>query len=158
MDISRFCLFQSDLFLNELVKTLPGMCIKYEETSERNCSSLVPQYRVCLAKPIIVSIVRAGGFRVAYYPDAFSGPCKGREASPRRDQPHSAILRTWVCIRAGGIQPHSAILRTWVRRMNYPSTGQLIVSIVWVPEIRCSSLNWSRSNSSLPNPPTSGHL
>ena len=117
MDISCFCLSQSDLFLTEPSKTLPVMVIKYEETSERICSSLVPQYRICIAIPIIVSIVRAGGFRVAYYPDAFSGPCKGREASPQRDQPHSAFLRTHV------------------RRMNYPSTRQLIVSIVWVREI-----------------------
>ena len=48
---------RSDLFLTELIKTLPDRFIKYEETSERNCSSLVPQYQVFLAKPIIVSIV-----------------------------------------------------------------------------------------------------
>ena len=57
MDISCFYLSRSDLFLTEPLKNLPVMVIKYEETSERNCSSLVPQYRVCLAKPIIVSIV-----------------------------------------------------------------------------------------------------
>ena len=51
----NFCLSMSGLFLTELIKTLPGKVIKYEETSERNCSSLVPQYRVCIA--IIVSIV-----------------------------------------------------------------------------------------------------